>query len=56
MSAKYIAIEPRGRIRTPRVDLPGSPFGSRKQAKQAAQRAGIEQPRITTVTRRAYAN
>lgn len=52
MSARYIAWDRRiGRL-TPRCDLPGSPFSSKRQAKQAAHRAGIQKPKITTVTRR----
>ena len=48
MNARYIAWQGR----TPLINLPGSPFVSRKAAKQAARRAGIEQPAITTVRRR----
>ena len=49
MSARYIAWQGR----TPRLDLPGSPFASRRRAIVAAHRAGITEPTITTVRRRA---
>lgn len=48
MSNRYIAWQ----NHTPRCDLPGSPFPSRKAAKRAANQAGITQPAITTVRRR----
>jgi len=51
MSAKYIANEPRSGRLTPRCDLPGSPYGSRRQAQQAARKAGIAEPTITPVRR-----
>ncbi|MFG6159662.1 hypothetical protein ACGTNG_12720 [Halomonas sp. 1390] len=49
MSARYIAWQGR----TPRCDLPGSPFTSRKAAKEAAAREGIANPTITPVRRSA---
>ncbi|MDV6318767.1 hypothetical protein [Chromohalobacter sp. HP20-39] len=52
MSARYIAQQPRNGRLTPRCDLPGSPFGSKRQAQRAAHKAGIESPKITTVSRR----
>ena len=48
MTARYIAWQQR----TPRCDLPGSPFPSKRQAQTAAKRAGIAEPRITAVRRR----
>jgi len=48
MKARYTAWQQR----TPRCDLPGSPFPSRRQAIVAAHRAGIADPRITAVRRR----
>ncbi|MFG6139475.1 hypothetical protein [Halomonas sp. B23F22_10] len=53
MSSKYIAWDRHGGRLTPRCDLPGSPFGSKRQALRAAHKAGIDKPTITTVTRRA---
>ena len=48
MRNRYIAWQGR----TPRVDLPGSPFASRIAAKQAAKRAGFAAKLITVVRRR----
>lgn len=51
MSTRYVVQQPaQGRL-VPRCDLQGSPFTSRKAAKTAAAKAGIDQPRIVSVRR-----
>ncbi len=56
MSARYLIRAPyQGRM-VPRPHLPGSPYPSRKAAKSAAHRAGIEAPNIVTVRRGFYGN
>ncbi len=53
MNARYVIQQPRQGRLVPRCDLKGSPFASKKAAKAAAARAGIDQPRIVTVRRSA---
>lgn len=53
MSARYIVTQSRNSRLVPRCDLPGSPFVSRKAAKQAAWKADIPFFKITSVRRAA---
>ena len=52
MSKRYIVKAARGHLVTPYPNLPGSPFGSKIQAKDAAERAEIANPIISRVSRR----
>ena len=56
MSKRYIVKAERGHLVTPYPNLPGSPFGSKIQAKDAAKSARIADPIITSVARRPHAD
>ena len=52
MKPRYIAWQGK----TPRCNLPGSPFPSKRQVQTAAKKAGISEPKITAVRRQSPAN
>ena len=52
MSNRYIAWEALRKRMTPRCDLPGSPFCSRIDAKNAAEKEKIALAKVTIVRRK----